>query len=188
MKISRHTYLFFLLFVLALLATSLALGGARAAAEDRAQLMAFYLYHFLLFVDWPEGRCDKKPFLCIQILGDPELARALLPLEGTRVKGRMLVIEALSRLDKIPDCSVLFVGKDFHGTLNTLLASLKGKSILTFGDREDFLEQQGMVGFSLPQTYADPSEGKRFHIHLGRVREEGFGIRSRLLRLSDVVQ
>ena len=69
-----------------------------------------------------------------------------------------------------------------------LLKKASGKPILTISDKAGFVRLGGMVFFNdLGDLRKDGKKQKRFIINLSAVRKSRLKIRSRLLRMSDIV-
>ncbi len=158
-------------------------------AAQRKRVTALYLYNFLLFVDWPEGAVSASNILRVGILGDPQLYEALKAMSGKMVKGKKLMIVPLTRPREIYGCChVLFVGDVDKDVVRRFLGKLDGKPVLTLSDQPDFVGLGGMVAFKNPKSPAmGEIKEKRFIINLSAVRNAGLQVRSRLLRISDIV-
>ncbi len=151
------------------------------------KITALYLYNFLLFVDWPEDAASDT--LKIAICGAPQVYEALKPMAGKTIKGKKLVVFSLTRPDELDDCcKVLFVGDTEPQVLRELFKEINGKPILTVSDKAGFVRLGGMVFFNDPGGLRkDGKKQKRFIINLSAVRKSRLKIRSRLLRMSDIV-
>ena len=155
----------------------------------RPKITALYLYNFLLFVDWPKGACSNSNTIKVAILNAPQVYDAMKPMSGKMVKGKKLAIFSFSSGQELVDsCQVLFVGGTETETVKDLLKRVKGKPVLTVGDMPGFMELGGMVSFKCPDDLRKrEKERKRFIINLSAVQKSRLKIRSRLLRISDIV-
>ena len=161
--------------------------GTLAFEQDKVK--ALYLYNFLLFVEWPESAFNDKDCVCTAILGDDLLFEALKPMDGKTIKGRKMIVERCEDLkDLEKPFHVIFIGSSMKALVPQILEQIKDKPVLTVSDMEGFTQMGGMVLF---RNIGDPSDKtgypKRFEINLPAVKRAGLKIRSRLLRLSDIV-
>ena len=153
----------------------------------RQKISALYLYNFLLFVDWPENASSDT--IKLTTYGAPQVYEALKPMSGKTIKGKKLVVFSLTRPEGFDDCcGVLFVGDTEPQVLKELLKEVHGKAILTVSDQAGFVRLGGMVFLNdSGGLRKDGKEQKRFIINLSAVRKSRLKIRSRLLRMSDIV-
>jgi len=151
------------------------------------KITALYLYNFLLFVDWPENAASDT--IKMAIYGAPQVYEALKPMSGKTIKGKKLVVFSPTKPEGLDDCcQVLFVGDIELQILRELLKKINGKPILTVSDKAGFVRLGGMVSFKDPgDLRKDGKEQKRFIINLSAVRKSRLKIRSRLLRMSDIL-
>src|SRR5216117_2718948 len=112
------------------------LGAGFFAPQLRAQsfkeydIKAAFLYHLANFVEWPAESfpAAESPFV-IGVLGQDPFGKALDEIvQNEVVKDRKLVVQRFRQLDEI-------------------LASLKGRHVLTVGDSESFARQGGIIRF-----------------------------------------
>ena len=156
---------------------------------QKQKITALYLYNFLLFVDWPENAFFDSNTIKMAIYGAPEVYEAMKPMSGKIIKGKKLVIFSPTKPEELDDsCHVLFVGEGEKPAVRKLLDKVKGKHVLTVGDKAGFVGLGGMVSFKDPGGLRkDGNKQKRFIINLSAVRKSRLKIRSRLLRISDIV-
>lgn len=155
----------------------------------KQKIRALYLYNFLLFVDWPKTAISNSDAIKVIIYGDPHLYEALKPMAGKMIKGKKLVVESLLKSEALDDsCQVLFVSHKEKPDVKELLKKAGGKPILTVSDMKGFVYSGGMVVFkSHTDSRNNGKKQKRFIINLSAVRKSHLKIRSRLLRISDVL-
>ncbi len=155
----------------------------------KQNVMALYLFNFLLFVDWPEDAVFDSTTLKVAIYSDPQLYEAMRPMDGKKIRGKKLAVFSRTKPEALDDSfQVLFVGGEDTQAVRDLLKRVNGKQILTVSDRKGFVGLGGMVLFKDPETFRkDEKEKKRFIINLPAVQKSGLKIRSRLLRISDIV-
>ena len=153
------------------------------------KIRALYLYNFLLFVDWPKTAISHSDTIKVLIYGDPHLYEALIPMAGKMIRGRKLVVESLTKSEAMDNsCQVLFVGQKGEPIVKGLLKKAGDKPILTVSDMEGFVQLGGMVGLkNRADSVENGKKPKKFIINLSAVRKSHLKIRSRLLRISDVL-
>ncbi|EFK10636.1 conserved hypothetical protein [delta proteobacterium NaphS2] len=178
-----------LILILPWIIVSRASSGHDPQNVPQNKITALYLYNFLLFVDWPEKVFSNSKIMRVVICGDPPLNEAMKPMSGKKIKGKALSIVYKARPDEIRDAShVVFVGNGDLEGVRELLGKLSGKPVLTISDNAAFIDLGGMVLFNVPDVLPENNEErKRFAINLQAVRKSGLEIRSRLLRISHII-
>ena len=157
--------------------------------SPKKEISALYLYNFLLFVDWPKTAFSHYNTIKVAIYGEPLLYEALKPMAGRMIRGKKLIVTNLTNGEDLdPFYHVLFVGEKEKADVKGLLDKAKGKPILTVSHREGFIRLGGMVVFkNRALSRQNGKKQKRFIINLSAVRKSNLKIRSRLLRISDVL-
>jgi hypothetical protein len=148
------------------------------------QMKAVFLFNFTQFIEWPENSLPEEstPFV-IGILGeDPFGSHLQDAIKNEKVQSHPLVIKHVKDVNEAGDCQILFINISNQSTLKNILTSLKGKSILTVGDANNFSKHGGVVRF-----YSEENK-IRIRINLEASRENGLTISSKLLRLADIVE
>ena len=176
---------------------SASLTAPAQGAENRGKgLLGLYLYNFLLFVDWPAETFTDADTITIGVLGSADGPPLFTRLHGKRIKGKELVIRNVSRITDLErNWHVVFVRDENPLRATRAIERLKSSHCLTISDMPGFTELGGMVEFAYPSpewpSQPEGKEGvstKRFRIQLDVVMDAGLRIRSRLLRLSDVLR
>jgi hypothetical protein len=164
-----------------LVANSLKL-SAQPAVSAEYQIKAVFLFNFARFVDWPAKAFPDadSPFV-IGILGDDPFGSYLdETVRGERVNGHPLTVQRYRRLSEVKACQVLFISRSEADRLDQILASLRGRSILTVGDTDDFVAHGGMIRLATEKNKV------RMHINLDAVKAANLAISSKLLRVAEV--
>jgi hypothetical protein len=147
------------------------------------ELKAVFLYRFTQFIDWPPSAfpTPQTP-ITIGILGPDPFGSALeAAVRDEKVHGRPLSVRRYQSIQDATNCHVLFIGASAGIRLPRILAALKGRSILTVGEAEDFASRGGMIQFIAERNRI------RFRINLQAARAAGFQMSSRLLELAEIV-
>jgi YfiR/HmsC-like len=167
------------------LATGLAPGSGRAeeVAPSEYQVKAVYLFNFARFVEWADlsSAPSAGPFVICVLGKDPFGAALDDALSGEVIAGRRLVARRIPEPKDAGDCRILFAGASEAGRYAAIVAALKGRSVLTVGDDESFVQRGGMVGFRLERGTV------RLDVNPEALRAAGLTMSSQLLRLARIV-
>ncbi len=142
----------FAAWVLAVVAFLPSLAFAAADTADlEYRVKASYLFNFVKFVGWPEASFTNSsaPFV-IGLVGDDPFGRTVdETFAGRKTNGRSFVIRRFSPKDDPGNCHILFASLSDKSRLAKLLASLRGRPVLTVGETDRFGELGGMVNFTV---------------------------------------
>ena len=148
-----------------------------AAENDlEAKVKAAYLYHLTKFVDWPALPANEVR-LCV--LGSEAVGGLMRELSNRKVGERHLRIE-VDNLSDPAQCQVLFIGRA-DKRLPDILKRVRGASVLTVSDLDDFARHGGVVGF-----YSEAGKIK-LEIGLESARAGNLRISSKLLEVARTV-
>ena len=147
------------------------------------KLKAVFLFNFAQFVEWPtEAFPEAQTPLIIGVLGEDPFGAYLDEIvRGEKVKQRSLIVQRYRRVDEIKTCHVLFIGRPEADRLGPTLAGLKGRSILTVGESDNFAERGGMIRFVSEKSKI------RMKINLEAAKAAGLAISSKVLRAADII-
>lgn len=147
------------------------------------QLKAVFLFNFTQFVEWPpQAFTDTNSPLVIGVLGNDPFGSYLdETVRGETINGRPLTVQRYNTAEEIKHCHVLFISRSEAARLPQIFASLKGRSILTVGDADNFSRDGGMIRFA---TVANKI---RLRIALEAAKAANLSISSKLLRPADIV-
>jgi hypothetical protein len=159
------------------------LASARAQTVSREyQVKAVFLFNFCQFVDWPAASfaAPDAP-LVIGIIGDDPFGSFLEEtIRGEKVGEHPLQVRQYQTLDQA-DCHMLFISRSESARLETLLAALAGKPVLTVSDA-DSAARRGVV-----IRFMTESNRLRLRINLDAARRAGLTVSSKLLRSAEIV-
>jgi hypothetical protein len=152
----------------------------QARAED---LKAVFLLNFAQFVEWPTNAfVDATAPFVIGILGENPFGKSLDEIVANEtVHNHKIVVRHYQDVQEIADCQILFIASSESTRLDRIFEVLKGRSILTVGETDDFSARDGMIRFSIAQN--------RLHlgVNLEAAQAAQLVISSKLLRLADIV-
>lgn len=162
-----------------------------------SMLKTAFLYNFIRFVEWPAAKIgDVNEPIIIGVIGEDDFGDALKLTKGKKVRGREVVIKRfksfskIKQLDKaaqekeikaIGESHLLFVCKSEKAHVSELAKLIQGYHVLTVGDMEDFLNQGGIINFTMSQNKI------RFEVNMTMAKDSDLKIRSQLLRLAKTV-
>ena len=165
------------------------LGGqldARAQADvsKEYQIKAVFLFNFTQFVNWPPSDfINTNQSFCIGVLGDDPFGSFLdETVQGEKVNGHPLIIQHYHNVADIKNCQLLFISRSESKQLDQTLATLKGKSVLTVSDMDDFAQNGGIIGFVTEEDKI------HFRINLDAAKNANLTISSQLLQLAEIVK
>jgi len=150
--------------------------SAAARAQDvplEYRVKAAYLFNFAKFVEWPAPAATGPIAICVagrNVFGDA-LAETV---RGEAIDGRPFAVRVI--LEPEPGCHIIFVPRG--AATAAYLRAVRTSPALTVGESADFIEQGGIVNFTLEGANV------RFEIDPQAAERAGLRISSRLLRLA----
>ncbi|NGZ07385.1 MAG: YfiR family protein [Magnetococcales bacterium] len=172
--------LFFGSFALAMIGT---IPQACADSPSESQVKGAYLYNFTKFVTWPSSAFahEKDPFqLCI--LGQNTLGPILNALSQKSVGTHPIAIRHPESPQSAIGCHLLFVTHSEPERTQALLATIRGKPILTVSDQNEFAKEGGMIHF------LRVNDTLRFAVNQETALQAGLKIHATLLQVGHVVK
>lgn len=187
-----------IVLMLALFVAPIAIKAQAESAQSREyQIKAAFLYNFIKFVDWPEGKFpDSNEPIIIGIIGKDLFGDAFKPVKDKKTKGRDVIIryfESFKKLKKstekdksksdqkietLTKCHLLFICSSEQKNLKKIINTVKDHSVLTVADTLGFLEAEGIINFVMERKKV------RFEINIAAAKRAKLKIRSNLLRLA----
>jgi hypothetical protein len=148
------------------------------------QAKAVCLFNFLKFVEWPaDAFAGPHAPIVIGIAGSNPFGSSLaLVILGKTVQGRELVIRQYHEGEDLRSCHILFVSASEKKRVPQILSSLRGSSVLTVADMDEFVDAGGMIRFSLEGTQV------RFTVDVNAAAEARLKISSKLLSVARVAK
>ena len=154
------------------------------SAPSETQLKAAFLVNFPKYVEWAaETAVQTNGPVVVATWGETNLGEELRKMtQGKTINGRLVVFKILEENDNVADSHVLFIPDSARRRVPALLEKLKGSSVLTVGESDDFLEKGGMINL------ARRDRKVRLEINLVSSRQANLKISSKLLSVADVVK
>jgi len=160
-------------------------GYADDAQPTEYQLKAAYIYHFAQFVNWPAAAfAQTNSPLVIGVLGDNPFGADLEhTVEGKVLDGHPLKVQEFKSFSDITGtCHILFISSSEKKRFSQISEKLAGKSTLTVGESDRFIEAGGMIQFVLDGGRI------RFQINRTAASKAGLTMSFKLLNLASKVQ
>jgi hypothetical protein len=147
------------------------------------QVKAAYLFNFLKFVEWPDdASADPQTHWMIGVVGNQQIEDELTQLvSGKNVQGHVVQVKGLRPADDMRGCRIVFIGTAEKKQLPPILASLRGSSVLTVADMDNFVESGGMIQLVMEDNRV------RLAIDVGATVRARLKVSSKLLALARVV-
>lgn len=188
---TRHRRAFVRRFALAVLFAGLGLfTGVRASASPGVtrtpeyDLKAVFLFQFAHFVEWPaKAFSDVHSPITIGVLGDDPFGGGLDEIVANElVGGRKLIVRRYRGMDQVDSCHILFICASEADRMVAILGKLHGRSVLTVGDTDQFVTQNGIIGFKLSKNRL------KLRINIAAADTARLIISSKLLRQAEIVR
>jgi hypothetical protein len=154
-----------------------------AQSPTEYQVKAAYLFNFLKFVEWPDDPgADAHGKWVIGFVGDTPIGDELNQLAGGKnVLGRDLQVRKFQAADNLRACNILFISESEKKRMPSILAALRGSSVLTVADMDNFIGSGGMIQFVVEEARV------RVAIDVGATGHARLKISSKLLSLARTV-
>jgi hypothetical protein len=167
--------------------------GIQASEND---IRAAFLYNFIKFTDWPEGKVAEANTITIGLLGEHPFKDAFDAVKDKLVGDKRLIIKDLGRfrrsfpqndagslefvnyIRQLRKCHLLFISDSERDDFKAIIDAVKGYHVLTVGETEDFLDVGGIV------TFVPGTEKLVFEVNQKVCEQEGLKISSKVLRLA----
>ena len=166
----------------------LAAGAGQVHAEgpvaDEYQVKAAFLFNFAKFVEWPpEAFKGPDDPITICVLGQNPLGSALEDVVRNKtVANRTFAVRDVSSAQQASKCQIVFVTASERKRSRALLEDLKGRSILTVGEADDFTVNGGVINFKLKDARV------RIEIDAAAAERAKLRISSKLLSLAEIAR
>ena len=170
-------------FVLALLIVTGRVPAAEPAA-DEYPVKAAFLFNFAKFVEWPADAfkgSDDPIGICV--VGQNPFGSALQDLVRDKtVANRPFLVREAANAQQASKCQIVFVTASERKRFRSLLEDLRGHSILTVGEADDFVASGGIINFKLKDARV------RIEIDAGAAERARLRISSKLLSLAEITR
>ncbi len=154
-----------------------------AATAPEYQVKAAFIYKFATYIRWPASAGTTATPFVIGIIGKDPFGSSLYEVvRAQTVQGRGIRIRALSRMEEVHECDLVFVCASERRNLAQIVAALRGSPVLTVGDMDRFAEQGGMIGLVTTED-----NHIRFDVNRAAIDRAGLRASAQLLHLARIV-
>lgn len=170
------------LFIILMIYITISISNSYAQKKTYGEyeVKAAFIYNFLKFIEFPDSSSDNSTVnLCI--LGDDPFGKALSPVQSDGERDKKIIVKRYNNFTGQERCQILFICRSEKRHLSQLLNTIKGMSILTIGDTEDFAKQGVIINFYIEEDKV------RFEINKEAADKAGLKISSRLLSLARII-
>ena len=166
-----------------IVAAALPLAHAAGPPNEYA-LKAVFLYNFCRFIDWPDAAFSgPNDPIVIGVLGEDPFGPLLEEaVKGESFRGRSIQIARYRSVREIGRCHLLFVAASETARLNEILSAVEGKSIVTVGETDGFIERGGMIALAADRNRV------RLLINPDTLRAARLDVSSKLLRVAEITR
>jgi hypothetical protein len=153
---------------------------SQAPPRDEYQVKAAFLFNFAKFVEWPgDAFPDGGAPLVIGVVGNDSFGATLeQTVSSKNVNNRQLSIRRLKWGQNLKGCHILFVSSSERRRAGQIVESLKGASVLTVGEMDQFNQQGGIINFLMEENKVG------FEINASAAEQSRLKISSKLLALA----
>jgi len=155
-------------------------GFAQEVSPSEYQIKAAFLYNFAKFVEWPtQAFAGPDSPIVIGVLGKnvfgDNLARTI---RNKVINDHPFEFKEYRSVKEATNCHILFISASEKEHLPKILKALRGASVLTVSETDQFIEMGGMINFVI--------EDNRIHFQINddAARRAGLKISSKLLSLA----
>lgn len=154
---------------------------AQTPGSPELRIKIELLDRFARFTEWPADALTPGTTFDICLEGSDELFAAAESLRARSLNGHAVELRRVKGSALPERCHLLFLTTTQNAQLDALLTALRGKPVLTVGDRPG-LAQKGVHINLLPD------DGQlKFEVNLEASRQSSLKLSSRLLRLARIV-
>jgi hypothetical protein len=157
------------------------LPASRLSAElpktvDEYELKGAFLFKLAKFVRWPDQKFEQPTApLVIGVRGMEAWDRFSRLLRDKTLDDHKIIVRAVDRPEDVRACHIVFLSRSIEGPLEPWTEAASDTATLTVGESPQFLEQGGMIRFSV-----DSGE-LRLEINERRTRRAGVCIMANAL-------
>jgi hypothetical protein len=156
--------------------------STQSQAKNEYALKAVFLYNFCRFIEWPKSEfASPTDPIIIAVIGDDPFGPLLEEaVHGETVRGHPIKIQRHRKPESIGHCHLLFISQSEVGRMDAVLAAVAGKSVVTVGETDAFLDLGGMIALTADRNRV------RLHINPSLLRAANLDVSSKLLRVAQI--
>ena len=120
--------------------------------QDEYAVKAAYIFNFSKFVEWPPTNGSGAFEICI--LGDDPFDSTIDQLiHGRSAYGHSFQVRRIKGTADAKSCRIVFVGSADRTMAAKLVDAVRGTSVLTVGETQDFLRIGGMIALQMEDSH-----------------------------------
>lgn len=139
------------------------------------QLKTAYLFHFAELTEWPN---PSPVTICLQ--GNNPIRTYLPILDGQQINNQQVRINTGVTI-AIAECRIIFLS-DLNTLSPAMLEQAQKNHVLLVSDAPGFASKGGMIEFTLRDNKL------KLVVNLVSVKQAGFKLSSKLLRMADILE
>jgi hypothetical protein len=145
-------------------------------------LKAAFVYNFAKFTEWPADVLPPSTTFIACVLGDDAVSDALAHIvQGRMLEGRAIKVMRVGIAEPLRLCHILYVSGVTSQQLTAIITSVKGASVLTISDHDDFGRLGGVARMFVENGRV------RFALNLDLARRLRLELSSRMVTLASRV-
>ena len=156
--------------------------SGRAPTVTMPVVIAAFLLNFAKFVEWPPDvlTADAPLVMCV---ADSSVADAVSgALKNRPAAARPISMKPVTPSSIAPDCGVVYVADLDARQMTSVLTTLRGRSVLSVSNAEDFAKRGGMIELFLDGGHM------RFAVNPQAAERSRLRVSSQLLSLARIVK
>jgi hypothetical protein len=160
------------------------MSSSQPAAPTEYEIKAVWLLNFARFVEWPaDAFSSPQAPLVVCVVGRDPFGSALeKTLAGKTIGGRPLAIRRLPADRDLAGCHVIFFSNSEKKKHRELIAKLRGTPVLTVGESDGFLNDEGLIQFVRREDTI------RFAVNLESARSTRLKVSANLVKVAVLVK
>jgi hypothetical protein len=187
MKNAKFLHMSLVLLFLAALLTVMSVCRAEASEPaSEESVKAAILFNLVRFVEWPVSAVpDPSAPRIVAIFGHDDLQKRMIEMVTSESLSSRIIVLEVGDLGRLEDCrdniQVLYIARSAHKLIPQILELLGARPVLTVGDDEGFVMQDGMMNFVRQNNRI------RFDINLDQSEKGRLKMSSKLFGLARVI-
>jgi hypothetical protein len=155
---------------------------AFAQKASEYQVKAAFLFNFTKFLEWPPEAMGEpgEPFVIGVVGPDPFGSYLDDIIADEKMMAHPMIVKRYTGPEEIERCHILFI--NVPGKTTEVLNALKGKSILTVSDDNNFSRNGGVIRF-----YTQ-NETIHLEINIRAAKDANLNVSSKLLRIAKIYE
>lgn len=123
-----------------------------ARADDGKEniVKAAFIFNFIKFVEWPDGKSlSKKSQIDICVIGNSGIIKTSTFFSKASSSKLAISLVSEQNIQNISShCHILFVSESEDERWSDIFSAIKNQPVLTISDDSGFIERGGMIGFT----------------------------------------